>query len=73
MLFALPMMIQQLVERQLAHRRNVSSLRLTVYAMAPMPEAELRKAIETFGCDLSLMFGQTEMSPVSTFLSRSTS
>lgn len=66
-LFALPMMIQQLVERQLAHRRNVSSLRLTVYAMAPMPEAELRRAIETFGCDFSLMFGQTEMSPVSTF------
>jgi acyl-CoA synthetase (AMP-forming)/AMP-acid ligase II len=66
-LFALPMMIQQLVEQQLAHRRNVSSLRLTVYAMAPMPEAELRRAIETFGCDFSLMFGQTEMSPVSTF------
>ena len=66
-LFALPMMIQQLVERQLAHPRNVSSLRLTVYAMAPMPEAELRRAIEIFGCDFSLMFGQTEMSPVSTF------
>jgi acyl-CoA synthetase (AMP-forming)/AMP-acid ligase II len=66
-LFALPTMIQQLVERQLAHPRNVSSLRLTVYAMAPMPEAELRRAIEIFGCDFSLMFGQTEMSPVSTF------
>lgn len=66
-LFALPTMIQQLVERQLTHRRNVSSLRLTVYAMAPMPGAELRRAIETFGCDFSLMFGQTEMSPVSTF------
>lgn len=66
-LFALPMMIQQLVERQLAHPRNVNSLRLTVYAMAPMPEAELRRAIEVFGCDFSLLFGQTEMSPVSTF------
>ena len=66
-LFALPMMIQQLVERQLAHPRNVSSLRLTVYAMAPMPEADLRRAIEIFSCDFSLMFGQTEMSPVSTF------
>ncbi|WP_426438759.1 AMP-binding protein [Bradyrhizobium genosp. P] len=66
-LFALPMMIQQLVERQLAHPRNVGSLRLTVYAMAPMPVAELRRAIEIFGCDFSLMFGQTEMSPVSTF------
>jgi acyl-CoA synthetase (AMP-forming)/AMP-acid ligase II len=66
-LFALPMMIQQIVERQLAHPRNVSSLRLTVYAMAPMPEADLRRAIEIFSCDFSLMFGQTEMSPVSTF------
>ena len=66
-LFALPMMIQQLVELQLARPRNVSSLRLTVYAMAPMPEALLRRAIETLGCDFSLMFGQTEMSPVSTF------
>src|SRR6202035_2337986 len=47
--------------------RNVRSLRLTVYAMAPMPEADLRRAIEIFGCDFSLMFGQTEMSPVSTF------
>jgi acyl-CoA synthetase (AMP-forming)/AMP-acid ligase II len=66
-LFALPMMIQQLVERQLAHARNVASLRLAVYAMAPMPEASLRRAIDIFGCDFSLMFGQTEMSPVSTF------
>jgi acyl-CoA synthetase (AMP-forming)/AMP-acid ligase II len=66
-LFALPMMIQQLVERQLAQSRKIDSLRLAVYAMAPMPEAELRRAIKTFGCDFSLMFGQTEMSPVSTF------
>lgn len=66
-LFALPMMVQKLVERQLAEPRDVSSLRLTVYAMAPMPEADLRRAIEVFGCDFSLMFGQTEMSPVATF------
>ena len=66
-LFALPMMVQQLVERQIAQPRTISSLRLTVYAMAPMPEAELRRAIEVFDCDFSLMFGQTEMSPVSTF------
>lgn len=66
-LFALPMMVQKLVEQQLAQPRDLSSLRLTVYAMAPMPEADLRRAIEVFGCDFSLMFGQTEMSPVSTF------
>jgi acyl-CoA synthetase (AMP-forming)/AMP-acid ligase II len=66
-LFALPMMVQKLVEQQLAQPRDLGSLRLTVYAMAPMPEADLRRAIEVFGCDFSLMFGQTEMSPVSTF------
>ncbi len=66
-LFALPMMIQKLVEQQLAQPRDMGSLRLTVYAMAPMPEADLRRAIEIFGCGFSLMFGQTEMSPVSTF------
>ncbi len=66
-LFALPMMVQKLVEQQLAKPRDLGGLRLTVYAMAPMPEADLRRAIETFGCDFSLMFGQTEMSPVSTF------
>jgi acyl-CoA synthetase (AMP-forming)/AMP-acid ligase II len=32
-----------------------------------MPEAELRRAIDVLKCDFSLMFGQTEMSPVATF------
>ncbi|HEY2559323.1 MAG TPA: AMP-binding protein [Caldimonas sp.] len=66
-LFALPMMIRDLVARQLAKRHDISSLRLAVYAMAPMPEAELRCAMDVLGCDFSLMFGQTEMSPVATF------
>ena len=35
--------------------------------MAPMPTHELRKAIETFGCDFALMFGQTEMNPLSVY------
>jgi len=66
-LFALPMMVRELVAHQLAKPRDLASLRLTVYAMAAMPEAELRLAMEVLGCDFSLMFGQTEMSPVSTF------
>jgi len=32
--------------------------------MAPMPTHELRKAIDTFGCEFALMFGQTEMNPL---------
>ncbi|SSW65299.1 Long-chain-fatty-acid--CoA ligase [Achromobacter veterisilvae] len=66
-LFALPMMYRALVEAQQARARDVGSLRLAVYAMAPMPDHELRAAIDTFGCGFSLMFGQTEMSPVATF------
>lgn len=66
-LFGLPMMYRALLEAQRARPRDVRSLRLAVYAMAPMPDHDLRAAIETFGCDFSLMFGQTEMSPVATF------
>jgi len=66
-LFGLPMMYRALVEAQRARARDVSSLRLAVYAMAPMPDQDLRAAIDTFGCGFSLMFGQTEMSPVATF------
>ncbi|SCK15869.1 Acyl-CoA synthetase (AMP-forming)/AMP-acid ligase II [Variovorax sp. HW608] len=66
-LFGLPMMYRTLVEAQRARPRDASSLRLAVYAMAPMPDHELRAAIETFDCGFSLMFGQTEMSPVATF------
>jgi hypothetical protein len=34
--------------------------------MAPMPVHELRRLIEGFGCEFALIFGQTEMSPVTT-------
>lgn len=66
-LFALPMMYRALVEAQRARPRDLGSLRLAVYAMAPMPDELLRAALETLACDFSLMFGQTEMSPVATF------
>jgi acyl-CoA synthetase (AMP-forming)/AMP-acid ligase II len=56
-----------LLDLQLREPRDVSSLRLAVYAMATIARDELAKAIEAFGCDFSLMFGQTEMSPVSAF------
>jgi long-chain acyl-CoA synthetase len=65
--FALPMMYRALLESLEKRARDTSSLRLCVYAMAPMPTHELRRAIETFGCDFSLMFGQTEMNPISTY------
>jgi acyl-CoA synthetase (AMP-forming)/AMP-acid ligase II len=65
--FALPMMVRALLDSLEQRARDTSSLRLCVYAMAPMPTHELRRAIEIFGCDFSLMFGQTEMNPISTY------
>jgi acyl-CoA synthetase (AMP-forming)/AMP-acid ligase II len=66
-LFALSPMYRALLELQKQHKRDVSSLRLAVYAMAPMPDSHLRAAIEEFGCGFSLMFGQTEMNPLAIY------
>lgn len=66
MLFALPMMYRALVALQEKEPRDISTLRYSVYAMTPMPDRELRKALEVLKCDFALLFGQTEMSPVST-------
>jgi acyl-CoA synthetase (AMP-forming)/AMP-acid ligase II len=65
-IFGLPMMYRQLLEHPDLARRDLSSLRRALYAMAPMPEAQLRRCIEVFGCDFYLLFGQTEMSPTAT-------
>jgi acyl-CoA synthetase (AMP-forming)/AMP-acid ligase II len=66
-LFALPMMFRTLIEEQDRQGRDVSSLRLAVYAMAPMPSHELKNAISKLGCEFALMFGQTEMNPLSVY------
>jgi len=66
-IFGLPVMYRSLLDLQGREARDVSSLRMAVYAMAPMAQDELRRLIDMFRCDFSLMFGQTEMSPVSAF------
>ena len=66
-MFALPMMYRALVERPDIRSRDLSSLERAAYAMAPMPDALLRTCLDVFGCDFYLAFGQTEMSPVTTF------
>jgi acyl-CoA synthetase (AMP-forming)/AMP-acid ligase II len=66
-IFGIPVMYRTLLDLQTREPRDVASLRLAVYAMAPIGPQELKMAIETFACDFSLMFGQTEMSPVSAF------
>jgi acyl-CoA synthetase (AMP-forming)/AMP-acid ligase II len=66
-MFALPMMYRALVERADIRERDLSSLLKAAYAMAPMPDGLLRTCLDVFGCDFYLAFGQTEMSPVTTF------
>jgi acyl-CoA synthetase (AMP-forming)/AMP-acid ligase II len=65
-IFGLPMMYRQMLEHPDIGHRDLSSLRRALYAMAPMPEAQLRRCIDRFGCDFYLLFGQTEMSPTAT-------
>jgi acyl-CoA synthetase (AMP-forming)/AMP-acid ligase II len=66
-IFGLPMMYRAMLDHPGIGARDLSSLRRALYAMAPMPDAQLRRCLEVFGCDFYLLFGQTEMSPVTTF------
>jgi long-chain acyl-CoA synthetase len=65
--FGLPMMYRAALEHPGFAQRDVSSLRRAVYAMAPMPDALIRACLAGFECDFALLFGQTEMSPCTTF------
>ena len=60
----LPLMHQALLDHPTRPRRDLSSLRLCVYAMAPMPETLLRRLIAEFCPNYMLGTGQTEMYPL---------
>jgi acyl-CoA synthetase (AMP-forming)/AMP-acid ligase II len=64
--FGLPMMYRAALEHPTFGERDLSSLRRATYAMAPMPEAQIKACLDGFGCEFSLLFGQTEMSPITT-------
>ncbi len=64
--FGLPMMFRAALEHPSFAERELTSLRRAVYAMAPMPDELIRACLAGFGCDFALLFGQTEMSPIST-------
>jgi acyl-CoA synthetase (AMP-forming)/AMP-acid ligase II len=64
--FGLPMMYRAMLDHPGFAGRDLSSLRRAVYAMAPMPDDLIRRCLDGFGCDFALLFGQTEMSPVTT-------
>lgn len=65
-IFGLPMMYRAMLDHPDIARRDLSSLRLALYAMAPMPDTDLTRAMDVFGCDFALGFGQTEMNPITT-------
>ena len=65
-IFGLPMMYRAMLEHPSFGGRDLSLLRRAVYAMAPMPDALIRACLDGFGCDFALLFGQTEMSPITT-------
>jgi acyl-CoA synthetase (AMP-forming)/AMP-acid ligase II len=66
-IFGLPMMYRAMLDYPGFADRDVSSLRRATYAMAPMPDDLIRRCLAGFGCDFALGFGQTEMSPLTTF------
>ncbi len=66
LIFGLPFMFRELLDNPRIEGADVSSLRIALYAMAPMPDALLRKCLEVLKCEFTLGFGQTEMNPVTT-------
>jgi acyl-CoA synthetase (AMP-forming)/AMP-acid ligase II len=66
-IFGLPMMYRAMLDHPGFAGRDLSSLRRATYAMAPMPDDLIRRCLAGFGCDFALGFGQTEMSPLTTF------
>jgi acyl-CoA synthetase (AMP-forming)/AMP-acid ligase II len=67
LIFGLPIMYRALLDHAAFKQHDLSSLRRATYAMAPMPDDLIRRCLDGFGCDFALGFGQTEMSPVTTF------
>jgi acyl-CoA synthetase (AMP-forming)/AMP-acid ligase II len=65
-IFGLPMMYRAMLDHEGFEDRDLLSLRRAVYAMAPMPDELIGACLTGFGCDFALLFGQTEMSPITT-------
>jgi acyl-CoA synthetase (AMP-forming)/AMP-acid ligase II len=64
--FGLPMMFRAMLDTASFGHHDFSSLKRAVYAMAPMPDDLIRRCLDGVGCDFALLFGQTEMSPITT-------
>jgi len=60
MTFLLPMMYEAALNQDDIEERDLSSLELCAYGMAPIGDETLERCIETFGADFALGSGQTE-------------
>jgi acyl-CoA synthetase (AMP-forming)/AMP-acid ligase II len=63
-----PAIVRFLVEYPEFSKYDLSSLRLVLYAAAPMPVPVITKAIHDLKCDFVQVFGMTETSPVTHIL-----
>jgi fatty-acyl-CoA synthase len=63
---AVPTMLIDLLEAQRAHARDLSTLAVVISGGAVVPIEIVRRVKTEFGCDFSIIFGQTETSPMIT-------
>ncbi|MBP1730015.1 MAG: acyl-CoA synthetase (AMP-forming)/AMP-acid ligase [Deltaproteobacteria bacterium] len=63
-----PTMLHALLQSPNIDRYALNSLRLIVYAGAPMPVELLKRAMERFKCGFAQLYGQTESGPMTTIL-----
>src|SRR5262249_60489993 len=63
---AVPTMLIAAMDHPDASRRDLSSWKSTVSGGAQVPEALVRRIQETLGVDFTIVYGQTECSPVIT-------
>jgi long-chain acyl-CoA synthetase len=63
-----PTMIHSLLQVPDVSKYDLTSLRLILYAGAPMPVELLKRALEVFPCGFAQLYGQTESGPFTTVL-----
>ena len=63
-----PTMINTMLQEKDIESYDLSSLRLILYAAAPMPVELLKKALQRFKCGFMQFYGQTETGPMTTVL-----
>jgi acyl-CoA synthetase (AMP-forming)/AMP-acid ligase II len=63
-----PTMLHALLQSPNIDKYDLSSLRLILYAGAPMPVELLKRAMQRFKCGFAQLYGQTESGPMTTVL-----